>query len=78
MTHYEKIAVIVFRVIAVVIFLVGISFLIFTLLLTYSTNSLKFIVIASLPYLIGGALLFFVSKFLAKIVCSDLGLMEDE
>jgi hypothetical protein len=72
MTHYQKIAAIVFRVIAVIFLIIGLLSLISALLFSLPSTNLFMILIVFLPYFVGSAGLFALSKFLAKLVCFDL------
>lgn len=72
MTHYQKLATMIFRLLGVIVLIAGILLLFSTWLITSPLMSFLMILKICLPYLIGGVSLFTLSKFLAKLVCFDL------
>lgn len=73
MTHYQKIAALIFRVIGTVVLVITLLLLILSLLASTPSINSSVVFITFLPYLIVSAVLFGFSRILAKFVCYDLG-----
>lgn len=71
MTHYQKLATMIFRIIGLI--LIAASFILWipAFLLNLSRVNPFFTLFSMLPYLVLGILLFILSKFLAKWICFD-------
>jgi hypothetical protein len=72
MTHYQKIAVVITRAIAVIFLIIGLLSLITALLFSLPSTSTFIILVTFSPYFAGSVCLFALSKFLAKLICFDL------
>ena len=71
MTHYQKIAAMILRLIATSVLLVILPLLILSLALVLPSTKPFWILIILLPYLIAVITLFATSRSLAKMICHD-------
>ncbi|HRH46220.1 MAG TPA: hypothetical protein PKY82_31540 [Pyrinomonadaceae bacterium] len=72
MTHYQKLATMIFRIIGVISFIAGLLLFLSSISLSAGMINVFSIFTIFAPHLIGGFLLFVSSKVLAKLVCFDL------
>lgn len=72
MIDYQKFAYICFRVAGIIIFIVGISMFLSSLIVASPAISIFSILKVYVPYLSCGSLVFISSGFLAKLVCLNL------
>lgn len=78
MTHYQKIATLIFRIIGLIVFLGGLLSMAVAWMLSLPAMNPFLIVIVYLPHLVGSIILFAASKFLAKLVCFGLGNSDEQ
>lgn len=74
MTHYEKLATVIFRILGVLLLVIGIFIGVIALLAIAVSRSLEplvFVIFYTVPMLILGVLFFATSRKLAKRVCFD-------
>ncbi len=73
MTHYQKLAALIFRSIGILLLIIGVVPAVYALLATIAGSVLGMIVAItySLPIIIIGIILFLFSKKLAQFVCYD-------
>jgi hypothetical protein len=78
MTHYQKLAILVFRIIGLILILT--SFILWTLAFIANLSKVNpfFTLFSILPYLIVGIILFALSKFLAKWICFDFEKFDEQ
>ena len=77
MTHYQKLATMIFRILGIVTLVSGLILIIMRFVYLPS-GSLLMVFVIFLPYLIGGLLSFALSQFLAKVVCYDLDKFDEQ
>lgn len=71
MTHYQKLATIIFRVIGLILIIASFILWIPAFLVNPLAVNPFFTLFSILPYLVLGIVLFTLSKFLAKYICYD-------
>lgn len=71
MTHYQKLATMIFRIIGLIIIIGGSVSWIQTFFFAPKIINASLVLFAVLPYLIVGMVLFVLSRFLARWICLD-------
>ena len=75
MSHYQKLATIIFRSVALIFMLIGAAAgligLVVSLLFSFGVPGLFIGIFYSLPLIVLGIVLFSLSRFLARFVCND-------
>jgi ABC-type Fe3+ transport system permease subunit len=77
MTHYQKIATLLFRVVAIIIALSGLIFSIVTFLGNSTLMHPLGILVLALPPMVVGAGIFAFSRYLSGLVCFDFDKWND-
>ncbi len=72
MTHYQKLASMIFRIIGLILIIASFVLWIPALLINSLAVNPYFTLFSMLPYLVLGIILFAFSKFFAKWICIDI------
>ena len=78
MTHYQKIATIIFRVIGVTVLIITLLLMILSFLISLPSMNSVMVFITFSPHLIVAIVSFALSRFLAKLVCFDFDKSDEQ